>query len=173
MPVRVIRRRGWKRLLSGACMLTGDPRDVALVTIRKSSEDTPMLEAILKLARAQVPELAGRYDRQEISDAMLALAQEQHPGVPPATALAKAWESRSPELTALYKLHALAPEPDPAPISRRDQPPSAWREIEKRGREIVEEAGGQLTVAEGIDEALRRDPGLYSRYCEQAYAALP
>jgi hypothetical protein len=58
---------------------------------------------VLKVARERPVELSGMYDREEVADAMAALAKELHPDLAPDQALAAAWGTRA--MSELYALH--------------------------------------------------------------------
>jgi hypothetical protein len=159
---KVLRRL---RITEGSLVRAG-ANPGAVVTFFKSREGKGMdYVDVLKQAVEPAPELTGRYDRGEISEAMAELAKELHPDLPAEQGILKAWGT--PAMSSLYALHEESPlEEIEEPVRKVDEPGSAaWAMITKAARAIMAEA--PVTLAEATAMACERDPSLYQRYVRE------
>jgi hypothetical protein len=138
---RIVRRRGWKRLASGAHIRTDDPEDVDEVVLEKRAMYTT----------AEVDELI----REHLKDV--------EPGLSYGDALQKRYAD--PGLQELFDLYS---DPEPAPVTKADDGDTpAWRAIKKAARRLVEDAEGALTFAEAVEQTVYARPRLYEQYCRE------
>ena len=126
-------------------------------------KETKMNDTIEKIIKD-----AGRYDRDQVHEAMVGLALKLEPTLPPAQAMLK--RAQDPTMRKLYEVYRRAPEAKRSePVMKVALPGDrTWSEIKKLAQAEWDKDPRQ-TEAETIQLVLTKHPELYTAYkAEQA-----